>query len=253
MKFAMKQKIAIIILFLACLALPQTFLSQTNSKAQKAAKTSKPKTDKGKLQAKKIMEQFIDGIFLERKVSETLGRLTQFDTCDKTDRDAIRQGCSASESRKDFGKALNSRIIAAGWNFEFQFLLLELGAKPIELSERPANSNRYNGLRDKVLKENSSAIYNLDIDHLDIAKIEKQLDEIEKNFADIEKLILAKTDIELYEKNVRIMRSKIKVDTGVIRKRRYYAVPLEGTNIGIILRSISGKLKIINFVERTYQ
>lgn len=249
----MKQKLTIIILLLACLALPQTFLSQTNSKSHKAAKTSKSKTDKGKLQARKIIEQFIDGIFLERKVSETLGRLTQFDTCDKTDRDAIRQDCAVSESRKDFGKALNSRIVAAGWNFGFQFLLLELGEKPIELSERPANSYRYNGLRDKVLKENSSSIYNLDIDHLDIAKIEKQLDEIEKNFADIEKLILAEIDIELYQKNVRLMRSKIEVDTGVIGKRRYYAVPLEGTNIGIILRSISGKLKIVSFVERTSQ
>jgi hypothetical protein len=83
----MKQKVAIIILFLASSVFPQTFLSQTNSKPQKAAKTSKAKTDKGKLQAKKIMEQFIDGVFVQRKVVETFERLTLFEACDEVDSD----------------------------------------------------------------------------------------------------------------------------------------------------------------------
>jgi hypothetical protein len=246
----MKQKIAIIILFLACLAFPQTFLSQTNSKSQKAAKTSKSKTDKGKLQAKKIIEEFIDGVFVQRKIVETFERLTLFEACDKVDED-IGMDCLLEDQPTNLGHRRYSRISAWIWRYEFGDIFYILGEVPITDSDEmyPYSSDQYDKIKAELSKTNNLTSESFRYGGSTIQEADKSLHEMEKNYRDLEDLVFERIDKYLYKENVKMMRNSISVEKAVKNKRVYYGVGMKGSVFGYILAVRRGKMRIIGLVD----
>jgi hypothetical protein len=248
----MKQKVAIIILFLACLAFPQTFLSQTNSKPKKAAKTSKSKTDKGKLQAKKIMEQFIDGVFIERKVVETFERFVMFEACDETDADNhLIQGCFLPELPKGLSRKTNSKISAVLWKSVFGAYFYFLGKNEITVGDDgfPFLSSEYEKIEADISKKNTYLAPKVEIKDLSQSEIEKQLIIKEKDNQAIERAVFARIDLQLYKKNIRLMKSTIKIGKSVENDRTYYDVEFSGFISTFILSRKNGELKIIGLAD----
>jgi hypothetical protein len=258
----MKQKLTIIILFFVCLASPQTFLSQTNSKSQKAAKTSKSKTDRGKLQAKKIIEQFIDGVFVERKTLATFDRFVRFDICDKVDKSVFAIGCTFPELSKNLGFKTNSRISAMIWRFVYGRYALQIGIYPITESTKlayPYSAPNYEMLKSSipdfddfvsdVIKKNKSP--ELDFESLgsDGQDIEKRLDVMERDADEIETLIYNSIDKSVFKKNIEIMKSTIEVEKENDEGRTYYSVSFGEPDIGFYLAVRKGKMKIIGLFD----
>ncbi len=207
----MKQKLVVIIFFFAFLAFPQTFLSQTNSKSQKAAKISKSKTDKEKLQAKKIMEQFIDGVFVQRKIVETFDRLTLFEACDKVDEDWELE-CFLKEQPAKLGHKTDSRIAVLLWRREFGGIYYILGTDPIPKDNEayPYSSAEFDAIRTEVFKKNNfSEAFQGKGNKLEI---EKRLIQVETNYDETEDIVFQRIDKSLYDINIKRMKNSITVE-----------------------------------------
>jgi hypothetical protein len=257
----MKQKVAIIILFLAFLAFPPTFSSQTNSKSQKAAKTLKSKTDKGKLQAKKIIEQFIDGVFVERKTLATFERFVRFDICDKVDKSVFAIGCTFPELSKNLGFKTNSRISAMIWRYTYGRYALQIGIYPITESNLvyPESTPNYETLKSSapdfndfvsdVIKKNKSTYPDLGSFGSTRKEVKKQLQVMERDADEIETLIYNSIDNSVFKKNIKIMKSKIQVETGNDEGRTYYSIYLGEPDIGFYLAIRKGKMKILGLFD----
>lgn len=244
----MKQKLTIIILLLACLAFPQTFLSQTNSKSPKAAKTSKPKIDKGKLQAKRIMEQFIDGVFVQRKVAETFERLTLFEACDKIDED-WELVCDFKGQHTKLGHKIISMLAASSWRSEFGDIYYILGTDSIPLDNEayPYLSDEFDSIRTEVFKKNkfSEAFQ----DRGNKIEYKKRLIELTKNYDEIEDIVFQRIDKTLYNSNLERMKNSITVEKFIKKKRVYYVVEIKGSIINYILAVRRGKMRIIGIAD----
>jgi hypothetical protein len=246
----MKQKIAIIILFLACLALPQTFLSQTNSKSQKAAKTSKSKTDRGKLQAKKIIEQFIDGVFVEKNSTATFERLVSFEPCDRIDKafGEMSENCDPSKYiPSGLGHKLMSRLIGTGWRKSFNAFRYILGTIPIPESNLayPYSSAEYDIIESKVISKNLNSAFAFDFSNLTKLQIEDRLTKIESILDEIELLLEGQIDSDLYRANLEQLKKGIQVTRVVRQNRTYYVASLDHAIFGFILSVRNREMKII--------
>jgi hypothetical protein len=248
----MKQKLIIIILFIVFLALPQTFRSQTNSKPQKASKSSKPKIDKGKLEAKKIIEQFINGVFVERKVVEAFERFVMFEACDAIDVDAhLIQGCFFPEFPKGLSRKTNSRLSTFLWKSGFEAFYYFLGNNKMAIGDigHPFSSSEYDKIEAQVLKKTKYLAPKTELSKLSESEIEKQLSIEEKNYELIERIVFARIDHKIYRKNIRLMKSTIKVVKSVENDRTYYDVEFSGFISTFILSRKNGELKIIGLAD----
>jgi hypothetical protein len=257
----MKQKLVIIILSLTCLAFPQTFSSQTNSKAKKATKTSKSKADKGKLQAKKIVEQFIDGVFVERRTLAIVKRFMRLDICDKGDEGAVLPiGCSLPELPRNLGRKTISRMSAIAWRYGSGRYALQIGIYLItdlnlaypysapNYETLKSSAPEYDDFVDEVLTKNRSPEPEIEFTGLSKLEIKKRLDVMERDADEIEKLIFKAINKSVYKKNIARMKSTILVEKEFEQNRKYYRVYVE-PDIGFILAIRKGSMKIIGLFD----
>jgi hypothetical protein len=245
------------VLFFLILLFPESFQAdglramQDMRKSKKSANTKKtihrPKTkiDKQQLDAKEIVEQFIDGVFVKRKVVETFERLTLFEACDEIDKISGNE-CLLEAMPTKFGHQINARSAAWIWRTEFGSIFYVLGSEPIVQSDKayPYTSSEYESIKAEILRKNhfSDQVEN---DENSKKEIEMRLDEIEKNFEEIENVVFGKIDLSMYEKNILALKKSIKVNKVVKGNRIYYEASIYGPAFGFILSVKNGELKII--------
>lgn len=221
----------------------------------------KPKRKQNKFQAKKLVEQFIDGIFVKRSIQQTFEDLTTFDSWDKTDTENIGQSSLLKKIPSQLGHSTNSRIAAAIFRAEYQRYYLEIGIYPITKSELAypysapnyeslqASTLKFDSLKSAVTKKNNSLLPNFDFVSISKQEVEERLNEMEQNFDDIEKQIYELIDKDVYQTNIEIMKKTIMVKKIVKKNRTYYGVSFEGPDIGFILRIKNDEMKIIGFFD----
>jgi hypothetical protein len=222
--------------------IPQT------TKPETPTTSSKSKTDKGKLQAKKIMEQFIDGVFEQRKVVETFERLTLFEACDKVDEDWELE-CSFKEQTTKFGHTINSKIAALLWQSEFGDIFYILGTDPIpkDSDAYPYSSAEFDAIRTEVFKKNkfSEGFQGKG----NTREIEQRLIQIETNYDEIKDIVFQRIDKSLYDINIKQMKNSITVEKFIIKTRVYYVVEIKGSILNYILAVRRGNMRIIDFAD----
>ncbi len=251
--------------FLAVLifCFPESFQSQDSNYIIKNRKTERITKEKKlsnksilksvtrKLQAKKIVEEFVDGVFIERNVVQTFERLTRFEVCSDQDRAIDQVGkCLLKETPSEFGDKTNSRLAAAIWRYAFGAIFLILGSEPIPKDNEsyPYASSVYDDLKAAVSKKYGFSEQFVG-DENNKEDVEKRLDEIENNYTDLENTIFEGIDKSLYEKNIKTMKKSIKVKKAIIKKRTYYGVSWNCPVFSFVLAVRKGEMKIIGLVD----
>jgi hypothetical protein len=255
----MKLGIVVTVLMLLGLSLPESFQAQLlnkphgnqkhtrNVRVKKVINNVKSKTDKRELQAKKLIEKFIDGVFIKRNIEETFERLSLFEPCNQIYYEKNEGQCFLRDFPTGLGHSTNSRIAAMIWRYEFGAIYLILGNEPIQDSY-PYASSEYNDLKTKVLEKNrfSDEVVGKENSKKDV---EKRLDEIEKNFDEIEKLVFEQLNKSLYNENIKTLKKSIKVTKVIIKKRTFYEVSIKGLVFGFVLSVKNGEMKIIGIED----
>lgn len=246
----MKHHLIILVLAFLLVAFPTSFKSQTH---KSSVKTQKVKQNSDEVQAKKIIKQFIDGIFIKRKFLPILQNLFSFAPCDKIDKEFLDQNCTAKDLFPfKFGRKLGFRTMAIGWKYMFEEFYFVLGTIPINKDSDeayPYTSSDYDKLKSEVLKKNNASFSDFELapnfEKSNKKDIEKKLNEIEKNVDEIENIVFKGIDNELYKKNVEIMKETITIEKKVENNRKYHVVYVEGLVFWFILAKRDGQLKIV--------
>jgi hypothetical protein len=260
----MKLCIASTIFALLSLLLPCSIISQTSSQSVRIPKEKNHRrsvtnskmaiSSNEQSQVKKIVERFITEVFEKRDTIGAFENLVSFEKCNVSDEEFIGQDCWLNNIQSRLGRRTYSRIPVASWKSEYECLFLALGTDLIgKTKSMECNSADYHAIEAMVLEKNNSSMVNFGTLELSNNEIEKQLDEIEKNFADIENLIFGRIDKEIYQRNLITMAKSLKVKKEIAGKRKYYGVNIDGTNMGVVISKKNGKLRIINIVQITYQ
>jgi hypothetical protein len=210
---------------------------------------SKSHSHTGNLQAKKLFEQFLDGIFVKRDAVKTFERLVYFEACNKVDEDiGPLQNCPLEDMPANLGHRTYSRMSAAVWNYEYiGALYYLLGTEPIKETDEayPYASSEYDALKTEILKKNHSSEPDFDFARLNKQEIEKRLDEMEKNWADLEKAVFERIDKSLYNKNISILKKNIKVIKSVEKNRIYWVAGTPDVVFYFVFSKRLGRMKII--------
>ncbi len=218
----------------------------------KVQKNSNSKSNKEKSQAKKIIEQFLDGVFVNRNTLETFDHFSLFETCDLVDETAgLVETCLLKKVPSELDHQINSRIASAIWREENGALYFILGNHPITKSDipYPNNSSEYDDIRDLVFTKNQSKFPSFDFRGFNKIEIIKKLGEMESNFDEIEKLVLERVNKSIYIKNIKTMKKSLKVKEFIKENRTYYGVSIDGPDIGFVLSVRNGGMKIIGLVD----
>jgi hypothetical protein len=247
---------------LLLLVFPLSIKPQNTKKtSQRAAGIAK--TDKGKLQAKKIIEQFIDGVFVERKTLATVKRFMRLDLCDKVDEALVLPiGCSLPKLNRSLGLKTIARISAIAWRYGEGRYALQIGVYPITKSELAypysapnyellaSSTPDYDDLVDEVLKKNGSPEPEIEVfTILNTLGIKKFLLGMERDADQIETLIYDSINKSVFEKNIEIMKSSIEVEKVHKQGRTYYSIYLLNPDVGFILAIRKGSMKIIGLFD----
>ncbi len=205
-------------------------------------------------QVKEVFKKFIDELYLKKNSIRAFELYTAFDMWDKIDEEANNEKLFAHRLLKNIpdglGSLTNARIAAAIWEYERQSLYLTLGTHSIVNSDESLPfASDYNDLRSQVLKKNKSKFPDFDFEGLNEQEIEKDLNNIEKNFDDIKKLISAKIDNAVYQQNIENIKKSIKISKTSVKGRIYYVVAVPTLNLGFLITQKQNKLKIIGLYD----
>jgi hypothetical protein len=249
----------LILLTLFSFAWSQTPIQANEEKIKSEKRTNQ--TNKKKLQAKKIVEQFIDGVFVKRKTLATVKRFMRLDICDKDDEGAVLPiGCSLPELPRNLGRNTISRMSAIAWRYGPGRYALQIGIYPITDSNLAypysapnyeilkSSAPEYDDFVDEVLTKNKSPTPEIEFIGLRKPAIKKRLDVMEKDANEIERLIFKVINKSVYEKNIIRMKSTILVEKEFEQNRTYYRVYVE-PDIGFILAIRKGSMKIIGLFD----
>ena len=243
--------IPVLLVLLCALVFPDAHLAQNSTTVSKATiRQSKLRTDKRKAEAKKVVEEFFDGFFVDRIAAKTVERLVFLEACDEIDEKYLN--CiDTDEVPRNWGHRLNARIAAILFRYEvFGDYFVILGTEPIldDSSSYPYSSSEYAEIRRNVLKEKAYASV-FDVERPSRRQIERKLDEMEKNWKELENVIFNRIDKSLYKKNIDILKESMEVRTGVKNGRTYYGVNMEAFVYTFILAVRGGRMKIITLED----
>jgi hypothetical protein len=249
-----------ILLTLFSFAWSQTPIQSSEEKIKSEKLTIQ--TNKEKVEAKKIVEQFIDGVFVERKTLATVERFMRLDLCDKVDEVAVLPiGCSLPKLKPNLGRKTISRIYAIAWRYGEGRYALQIGIYPITDSNLayPYSAPNYETLKssapeyddfvDEILAKNKSPKPEIEFIGLSKSKIKKRLDVMERDVDEIETLIYKQVNKSVFDKNIEIMKNNIEVEIKFEEGRTYYSIYLLHPDIGFILAVRKGSMKIIGLFD----
>ncbi len=231
------------------------------SKTNRVIKTQMLKRDKEKSLVNKTVQQFVEGVFVDRNILETFRRFVSFESCDELDESSgVLSECLLKEIPAKLGNKINSKFSAITWLSEYQRYFLDIGIYPITKSELKypysapdyevlkVSKPNYDNLKSKVTrKTNSSSIISFN----DLSKIEinKELDEQVEYFHEIEKLIFHQVDKKIYKTNIEIIKTNINVKKVKKENRVYFVVSIKSPDMGFILGIRNKKMKIIGLFD----
>lgn len=265
---ANKSKFVFMVMILAYLSLgcPLTYLSQTDGNYNPVKKRTSKNRDNAmqidiskksllkvnkdeKHQVKKITDDFIDLLFLQQNPEKAFKLYCAFKEWDDVDSDFIGESNFLKGVPENLGNDLNARISAGIWNYAFQEIYLKIGLNPIlqiqEGEEIIQNPSEYESLFNSVIKQNNSTIPDFDFTGLSKEKIEERLSKIERDFKEVNNLIMTRIDQNLYNKNVEKMKNSIKIGKKIHKKKIYYVVEFL-PSFSIIITEKNKNLKIIH-------
>lgn len=196
----------------------------------------------------------IDTMFKERKVKEAFERYFLFSNLSPEEKrvlDATSLRYSEEHSTMDAGVV--ARILAAGWNYEYQPALLALGTKPlsdfdeaVEQADSEVEAERKRILSKRGLSENDFYTLLGGSAVKDRKTLEKNLTTLELINADIDRFIEQRTNKAVLNKNLVEMKKDISVKRINPAGHALYVVGVKPM-FKVVFMPHNGILKMIGF------
>lgn len=221
------------------------FIAQANA-------TQKSKSEDAKVD--ETVRALIDTIFRQRKIKEAFERYFLFanlpaEQTDELDPTSLRYLQEYSSKNPE----TVARILAAGWNYEYQPALLALGTKPLsdfsgafEQAQNEIENERKRILSKRGLSEDDFYRLRGGASVKDQKSLENDLTTLELIDADINRFIEQRTDQAVLARNLAEMQKSASITKINKAGCTLYAVSLKPM-FGVLLVSQSGALKMISF------